>query len=230
MTMPAELPNLGGIASKDLVEEIGNGNFKASYINWSRTMELLRKHAPGWMVELVFSVEGTPLHRAPVGGFLLLRFRHLDGTVTPEVPQAIMDHRNASIAYDRITSRDITDTHRRGACLLAAMQMGLAYELWAKMPLESGYRVADEETIEKARETVKAPAKTASKKASAVTEQGSAKVEFVTLATSMGLCDEAIAELTQKVKDNFGMGIKTLQSKDEAFVKTMNEKFLASQY
>lgn len=233
--MPAELPSLGGIATKDLVEHIGSGSFKASYINWSRTMELLRKHAPGWMVEMIFSAEGSPIHQAPVGGFLMLRFRHLDGTVTPEVPQAIMDHRNNSITFDKITSRDVTDTHRRGACLLAAMQMGLAYELWAKMPLESGYQVADESTIEKARAEAAVPAKKAPKAASKPVESESidadvAKVEFVALATSMGLCDAAIEELTAKVKGNFANGIKTLQSKDAAFVEQMNQKFLAASY
>lgn len=232
--MPAELPNLGGVATKDLVEHIGSGSFKASYINWSRTMELLRKNAPGWMIELIFNVDGSPIHRAPVGGFLMLRFRHLDGTTTPEVPQAIMDHRNNSIAYDKITSRDVTDTHRRGACLLAAMQMGLAYELWAKMPLESGYQVADESTIQQAKQEAPAAAKKAAK-ATAVptadtTEADVAKVEFVALATSMGLCDAAIDELTTKVKGNFASGIKTLQSKDAAFVEQMNSKFLAASY
>lgn len=227
--MPAELPRLGGIATKDLVETIGSGSFKASYINWSRTMELLRQHAPGWMVELIFNADGSPIHQAPVGGFLMLRFRHLDGTVTTEVPQAIMDHRNNSIPYEKITSRDVTDTHRRGACLLAAKQMGLAYELWAKMPLESGYQVADQGTIDKAKEQAKPAAKTTAKKTTSV-EDDVTKVEFTALATSMGLCSEAIAELTKKVKDNFSMGIKTLQSKDETFVKTMNEKFLTAQY
>ena len=233
--MPAELPNLGGIATKDLVETIGSGSFKASYINWSRTMELLRKHAPGWMVEIVFSPDGSPVHEAPVGGFLLLRFRHLDGTVTPEVPQAIMDHRNNSIAFDKITSRDVTDTHRRGACLLAAMQMGLAYELWAKMPLESGYQVADEGTIDKVRSEASTAVKKATKAAAKPAESDSvdadvSKVEFVALATSMGLCDAAIEELTTKVKGNFANGIKTLQSKDAAFVEQMNQKFLAASY
>lgn len=232
--MPAELPSLGGIATKDLVETIGSGSFKASYINWSRTMELLRKHAPGWMVEMIFNVDGSPVHQAPVGGFLMLRFRHLDGTVTPEVPQAIMDHRNNSITYDKITSRDVTDTHRRGACLLAAMQMGLAYELWAKMPLESGYQVADEVTIEKAKQEVPAAAKRASKASATptvdTTESDVAKVEFVALATSMGLCDAAIEELTAKVKGNFASGIKTLQAKDASFVEQMNSKFLAASY
>lgn len=222
--MPAELPDLSGVATKDLVETIGSGNFKASYINWSRTMELLRKHAPGWMVETVFSADGSLLHQAPVGAQLLLRFKHIDGTTTPEVPQAVMDHRNNSIPYDRITSRDITDTHRRGSCLLAAFQFGLAYELWAKMPLESGYQVASEAEITTARkETAKPAAKAAAKKEEAPV--GSTKDDFVSLASSMGFCEGAIQELIGKVGDNFETGIKTLKSKDQDFVEKMNARF-----
>lgn len=133
------LPNLAGVATDDLVDTIGGGNFKASYINWSRTLHLLRQHAPGWMPELVPTQTGTILHEAPQGGFLLIRFRHLDGTLTPEVPQAVMDHQNKAIPFAKITARDITDTHRRGICMAAALTFGLAYELWAKVPLESGY-------------------------------------------------------------------------------------------
>lgn len=133
------LPNLAGIATANLVEQIGGGSYKASYINWSRTLALLREHAPGWLPELVTAPDGSVVHRAPVGGFLLIRFRHIDGSVTPEVPQAVMDTYNKAIPTDKITARDITDTHRRGACMAAALTFGLAYELWAKMPLESGY-------------------------------------------------------------------------------------------
>ena len=135
----AEIPNLAGKATDDLVEKIGGGKFQASYINWSRTVNLLREHAPGWMPELVTNEHGSVIHRAPVGAYLLIRFRHTDGTVTPEVPQAIMDNNNKSIPLDRIDARDITDTHRRGVCMAAAFTFGLAYELWAKMPLESGF-------------------------------------------------------------------------------------------
>lgn len=135
----ADIPNLAGVATNDLVEKIGGGNFQASYINWSRTMHLLRVHAPGWLPELVRAADGGIVHAAPQGAFLLLRFRHSDGTVTPEVPQAIMDARNAAVPLAKVTSRDITDTHRRGVCMAAALTFGLAYELWAKMPLESGY-------------------------------------------------------------------------------------------
>lgn len=135
----ADIPNLAGIATADLVEKIGGGNFSASYINWSRTLHLLRTHAPGWLPELVPTRDGGILHEAPQGAFLLIRFRHTDGTVTPEVPQAVMDNSNKAIATPKVTARDITDTHRRGVCMAAALTFGLAYELWAKVALESGY-------------------------------------------------------------------------------------------
>lgn len=132
------LPNLAGIATADLVEQIGGSGFKASYINWSRTLNLLREHAPGWLPEVLPAADGGLLHAAPVGAYLLIRFRNGDVT-TPPVPQAIMDSRNAAIPTEKITARDITDTHRRGICMAAAMTFGLAYELWAKLPLETGY-------------------------------------------------------------------------------------------
>lgn len=134
-----EYPNLKGKATADLVEQVKAGSYSASYVNWSRTMQLLRDEAPGWLPELVENAEGGYVHRAGVGGYLLIRFRHFDGAVTPAFPQAIMDNRNQSIPLDRISSRDVTDTHRRGLCMAAALAFGLAYELWAKMPLESGY-------------------------------------------------------------------------------------------
>ena len=141
------IPNLAGVVTQDLVEHIGTGKFAAAYVNWSRTMALLREHAPGWHPELVHAPDGYILHQAPVGGYLMIRFRNGD-TVTPAVPQAIMDNRNAAIPLEKITARDITDTHRRGVCMAAAFTFGLAYELWAKLPLESGY--ADAEPHQKA--------------------------------------------------------------------------------
>lgn len=133
-----ELPNLAGVATAELVEKIGGGNFSAAYINWSRTLNLLRQHAPGWLPETVPAADGGLLHQAPVGCYLLIRFRKGD-EVTPAIPQAVMDHKNAAMPIEKVTARDVTDTHRRGICLAAAMTFGLAYELWAKLPLESGY-------------------------------------------------------------------------------------------
>jgi hypothetical protein len=141
------LPNLAGVATADLVEKIGAGSFSASYINWSRTLHLLRTEAPGWLPEVVPTSDGGLLHAAPIGCYLLIRFRNGD-TVTPAVPQAVMDHKNNAIPHDKITARDVTDTHRRGICMAAAMTFGLAYELWAKLPLETGY-AEQEATIDR---------------------------------------------------------------------------------
>ena len=123
-----QIPNLAGIATDDLVEKIGTGKFSAAYINWARTVNLLHKHAPGWMPELVPAPDGSVLHQAPVGAYLLICFRNGD-MVTPPVPQAVMDTRNAAIPVDKITARDVTDTHRRGVCMAAAFTFGLAFEL-----------------------------------------------------------------------------------------------------
>ena len=151
-----QIPNLAGVATDNLVETIGAGSFKASYINWSRTLQLLREHAPGWLPETVPNADGSLLHAAPVGCYLLIRFRNGE-QVTPAVPQAVMDTRNAAIQRDKITARDLTDTHRRGVCLAAAMTFGLAYELWAKLPLESGHEEEKKDERQERRATPKPP-------------------------------------------------------------------------
>ena len=135
----AHFPNLAGAATNDLIEKIGGGSFAASYINWSRTLQLLRQNAPGWTVETKEAPDGGILFQAPVGGYLQLRVLHEDGTAGAWVPQAIMDNRNKAISYDKISARDITDTQRRGACLCLAYSFGLGAELWAKMKLEAGW-------------------------------------------------------------------------------------------
>lgn len=131
-------PDLSGIITKKDVSKLPTG-YGAEYVNWAVTLDLLHKHAPGWLPETVMTSDGCLLHKAPVGAYLLIRFVHLDGRTTPPVPQSVMDNKNNSIPYDRISARDITDTQRRGVCMAAAFTFGLAYELWAKVPVESGY-------------------------------------------------------------------------------------------
>ncbi len=215
--MPAEIPNLAGLATNELVETIGAGSFKASYINWSRTLNLLRQHAPGWNVEAVPNQDGSLIHRDPIGGHLMIRYRHIDGTVTPEVPQAIMDHRNHAVPYEKITARDVTDTHRRGACLVAAMQFGLAFELWAKMPLESGYGASEEDDSPRITEAPRAVSQAAPR---AVTKE-----DFLEAALEKGLWTQAVEVLLQKVGSNFEGGIKTLATKDATWVQEQNAPF-----
>lgn len=200
-------PNLAGVATKDLVEKIGTGKFSASYINWSRTMNLLRENAPGWLVDYVPSDDGSLLHPAPVGAYLLIRFVNIEtGVKTPALPQAVMDHRNNAIPLEKITARDITDTQRRGMCLAAAMHFGLAYELWAKLPMESGYKTDEGEAVE--------PPKSAPTASKADAEAVKAsEASFREAALAKGVNTHAIDAICKKLKGNWDGGIKTLAKK-----------------
>jgi hypothetical protein len=204
----AEIQNLAGVATSDLVDKIGTGRFEASYINWARTANLLHQHAPGWMVDYIPAADGGLLHRSPVGGYLLIGFKHQDGTTTPAVPQAVMDNRNKSIDFDSITSRDITDTQRRGMCMAAAMTFGLAFELWAKMPMESGYAAQGGEQGPKETTTG-----TPQQAPSAADAKGSSPTEaaFREAATKMGVNTAVIDTLVEKLNGAFAKGLETLQ-------------------
>lgn len=211
------IPSLAGVATKDLVEKIGSGSFSAAYINWSRTMNLLRQHAPNWLVDYVPAEDGSLLHQAPVGAYLLIRFQNMEtGISTPALPQAVMDHKNKSIPFEKITSRDITDTQRRGMCMAAAMHFGLAYELWAKMPLESGYKGPEAESAP-------APAPASAPKAAPAAEVTEA--DFREAALAKGFTTHAIDGLIGLIKGDFVKGVATVSRKTEDEVKALNTKF-----
>ena len=224
------LPNLAGVASKDLVEKIGSGKFSAAYINWSRTMNLLRQHAPGWLVDYVPAEDGSLLHRAPVGAYLLIRFQNMEtGAVTPALPQAVMDHRNNAIPFDKITARDVTDTQRRGMCMAAAMHFGLAYELWAKMPMESGYQSEEAPVAPKASPslTTKASQEPPSTKAAAEAAKASEVTEATFRETCLecGLTTHACDGLLGVIKGDYSKGVTTLKKKSPAEVEALNSKY-----
>jgi len=216
------LPNLAGVATKDLVEKIGTGKFSAAYINWSRTLHLLREHAPGWTASCITADDGGLLHKAPVGAYLLIQFVHTDGSETPAIPQAVMDHRNNAIPYEKITARDITDTQRRGTCMAAAFVFGLAYELWAKMPLESGYAPAGGDDAPKA-------APTASKATAAVVKEskaeGATEATFREAALAKGFTTFAIDGLLGIIKGDYAKGVATVAKKTADEVEALNTKF-----
>lgn len=218
--MPESIPNLAGVATKDLVETIGTGNYKASYINWARTFNLLHQHAPGWYLEMTLTADGSQVWPAPGnGGSLMLRFCHTDGTKLAPVPQAIMDNRNNSIPCDKITSRDITDTHRRGGCMAAAMTFGLGHELWAKMPLENGY---NEGAAHEAMTTTPAMAPAA---APALAAAPTATEEsFLEAALAKGLTTHSAEALLKIINGNYASGIRTLASKGLVWVDEQNRK------
>ena len=140
------IPNLWGVISPEDVSQKGGGNYAADYVNWALTMSLMHKHAPGWTFELrtfgAENVQQQSVHRAPDGSaYLVGRWVNLEnGMITPDFPQSIMDNRNRPIPADAVSSRDLTDAHRRCICTSAAFSFGLAAELWARVAIENPHR------------------------------------------------------------------------------------------
>jgi hypothetical protein len=94
---------------------------------------LINQHCNGWLPELIEDANtGEYVHKAPNGtGYLCIQF--VNGSYsTPVWTYAVMDNRNNAIAYEKISARDLADSHRRGVCSAAAAFFSLAYELWAR--------------------------------------------------------------------------------------------------
>lgn len=173
-----EIPNLGGFADPDNVST-KPGSFKASYINWSRTLHDIRENAKGWMPEMVENIHGEEIHLSPDGsGYLVIRFVHLDGTKTTGIPHSIMDNRMHPIKGNLISSRDVSDSFVRGACKCAAAVFGYAWQMWSKDdPME---RTAEEDKeIEDLREERAEIKKGAIKQSYAQAEQTEEEIKYV---------------------------------------------------
>jgi hypothetical protein len=230
-TKASVIPNLKGIVTKDMVRTIGSGSYAATYTPWSKIAELLNEKAPGWLPELVPATDGTVLHRAPKGGYLLIRFRNVEtGVTTPEYVQAVQDNRHKSIAYEQIDSRDISDTSRRGFALAAAAVFNLGIELWTRDKLEDGYSRAIESdgSGSVAAAASASTARTSSQPAAApaaapTTTSAATKEEFLEASIEKGLTTHAAEALAANLKGNYSGGIARLAEKDDAWVKSFNE-------
>jgi hypothetical protein len=138
---PPGPPNLGYVITTADVSTKGTGNYTADYVSWARVAHLLHCHAPGWEFHLKPAPDGGHCWRAPNGtAYVVGWFSGPDGQTTPHFPQAVMDNRNAAIAFDRVSARDLTDAHRRCMCTAACATFGLAWQLWAKEPVEDPHR------------------------------------------------------------------------------------------
>ena len=138
------MPNLAGVITLSDVKQKGSGSYAADYVPWAKISCLLLKHANGWLPELQRTVEGGIVHKAPNGtGYLMIQFINGDYG-TPFWSYAIMDNRNQPIPYDKISARDIADSHRRGMCSAAAHFFGLAAELWSRDEINEASDVAVE--------------------------------------------------------------------------------------
>ena len=136
-----KIPNLAGVITKTDVDTKGTGSYAASYVNWAKVAHLLHEHAPGWDFRLRQELDGGLLHQAPDGtAFVVGYFDGPDGETLADFPFPCMDNRNNPIQLEKVSARILTDTHRRAMCACAAFSFGLAYELWAKDPVEDPHR------------------------------------------------------------------------------------------
>tara|TARA_R100000005_G_C4944199_1_gene167424 strand:- start:80 stop:772 length:693 start_codon:yes stop_codon:yes gene_type:complete len=130
-----ERPNLESIIQpSDVYEKAGR-----KYCKWSRIAYYLNNHAKGWNFQLKLNSESLTspsffdaVWKAPDGsGYLMCYFTDPQGGETGLFPYAIMDNRNNPIKIDRISARDVSDSHRRALAACAAFTFSLGYELWA---------------------------------------------------------------------------------------------------
>ena len=138
-TKTGSIPDLSGLISKEDLHK--KGSF-ATYMNWARTTQYLRENAPGWEFHLEPKLDSEEyVWPAPDGtGYLMCFFQNGEKN-TPLFPFPIMDNRNNPLPLEKISARDISDSHRRGLCACAAFVFGLAYELWARIEIEEAARV-----------------------------------------------------------------------------------------
>ncbi len=138
-------PQLAGVINLSDVKQKGTGSYAADYIPWAKVMQLINTHCNGWLPELIAANDSCFVHQAPDGtGYLCIQF--VNGNCsTPIWPFAITDARNNPIQSDKISARNLADSHRRGLCSAAAAFFGLAYELWAR---EEVAAASSPETVE----------------------------------------------------------------------------------
>ena len=159
-----QFPNLGNVITTDDVSQKGSGSYKADYVNWCRVAHLLQDNAPGWQFHLAHYVDNSHVWKAPNGtAYVVGYFTGPDNERTPDFPQAIMDNRNNAVAYEKVSARDLTDSHRRALAACSAFTFGLAWQLWAREEVENPMRQEESKPArsmkkpEKARSMTPAP-------------------------------------------------------------------------
>ena len=135
------IPNLAGVITKADIDTKGSGSYAASYVSWAKVAHLLHTHATGWEFHLKPTTDGNLVWQAPdATAYVIGYFTGPEDQATADFPFPAMDNRNNPIAFDKISARTLTDTHRRALCAAAAYTFGLAYELWAKEEVENPHR------------------------------------------------------------------------------------------
>ena len=187
------IPDLSGLISKEDLHK--KGSF-ATYMNWARTTQYLRENAPGWEFHLEHKNEEYVWPSPDGSGYLMCFFQNGEKK-TPLFPFPIMDNRNNPLPLEKISARDVSDSHRRGLCACAAFVFGLAYELWARIEIEEAEK-ADAAPVKK--EIARSPQRGANAK----------QVKPSPVAHEMVTGKVAQASIPQSQKDALAKELKTL--------------------
>lgn len=132
------IPNLAGVITKEDVFRKGTGSYAADYCSWARIANYLHTKAPGWEFALREAPEGGHVWKAPDGtGYIVSYFIGPDRQFTPDFVFPCQDNRNQPIAFEKVSCRTLTDSHRRALAANSAFTFGLGYELWAREEIEA---------------------------------------------------------------------------------------------
>ena len=194
-TKEGSIPDLSGLISKEDLHK--KGSFATS-MNWARTTQYLREHAPAWEFHLQCRSDMQEhVWPAPDGSGYLMCFFQNGEKKTPLFPFPIMDNRNNHLPLEKISARDVSDSDRRGLCACAAFVFGLAYELWARIDIEEAEK-ADVAPVKK--EIARSPQRGANAK----------QVKPSPVAHEMVTGKVAQASIPQSQKDALAKELKTL--------------------
>ena len=136
------IPDLSGLITKEDVNHIevktqrkdGSwGSYNIDYTSWAKVSQLLKQNAPGWEFNLRQSESSNFVWAAPDGtGFFVCYFTGPENQETADFPFPIMNHKNFPVAFKSISSRILTDNHRRAYCACACFTFALAHEMWSQ--------------------------------------------------------------------------------------------------
>ena len=127
------IPDLSGLITKEDVNHINIGNRQIDYTSWAKISQITKQHAPGWEFNLRQSESSNFVWSAPNGtGFFVCYFTSPEKEATADFPYPIMDHRNNPVKFSEISSRILTDNHRRAYCACSCFTFALAHEMWSQ--------------------------------------------------------------------------------------------------
>ena len=141
------------------------GNRQIDYTSWAKITQLIKQNAPGWEFNLRQSESSNFVWSAPNGtGFFVCYFTSPEKEATADFPYPIMDHRNNPVKFAEISSRVLTDNHRRAFCACSCFTFALAHEMWSQeevrdTALKNAVTVTQPQQTKQKKQAPKAPAR-----------------------------------------------------------------------